>query len=85
MHPGQEHQPLCTIELIAAGHADRCPGADCAFWQDGCVLARVEHELDARPEVARLLLELRHELEAGRAVGIEDARSRLSDGSGAVP
>ena len=77
MHAGTEaeHHPLCTIELIAAGHGARCPGAECAFWDRGCVLTRVELELDSRPEVAQLLLDLRGELEAGRAIEIEEARS----------
>jgi hypothetical protein len=78
MKPQNEHRQLCTIELIAEGHAERCPGADCAFWEQGCALARVEAELDARPEVAQLLLGLRRELEAGRVVELEDARSRFA-------
>jgi len=73
-----EHHPLCTIELIATGHATRCPGAACAFWDRGCALARVEVVLDGRPEVARILLDLRHELEAGRTVELEEARSALA-------
>jgi hypothetical protein len=73
-----EHRPLCTIELIAEGHATRCPGDECAFWDCGCALARVEAELDSRPEVARLLLDLRGELEAGRVVELEQARSTLA-------
>jgi hypothetical protein len=76
--PGVEHRPLCTIELIAEGHAKRCPGEDCAFWERGCVLTKVEAELDARPEVAQLLLELRRQLDAGRRVEIDEARSRFS-------
>jgi hypothetical protein len=76
--PADEHRQLCTIELIAVGHADRCPGEDCAFWDRGCALARVESELGGRPEVAQLLLNLRRELEAGRAVEIEEAHSRLA-------
>ena len=60
-----EHRPLCTIELIAEGHASRCPGDDCPFWDHGCVLSRVEIELEGRPEVAELLLGLRRELESG--------------------
>jgi hypothetical protein len=76
--PQHEHQKLCTIELIAEGHASRCPGAECAFWDHGCALARVESELDARPEVAQLLLDLRRELEAGRAVELHDARARFA-------
>ena len=78
MHGAIEHRPLCTIELIAEGHAGRCPGAACPFWDRGCALARVELELEGRPEVARLLLELRRELEAGRAVELEAARATLA-------
>jgi hypothetical protein len=74
-----EHRPLCTIELIAEGHAERCPGEACAFWDRGCALARVEAELDGRPEVAELLLSLRRELESGRALELERARSTLSE------
>ena len=69
-----EHRPNCTIELIAEGHATRCPGEECAFWDHGCALARVEAQLDGRPEVARILLDLRRELETGRAVEFEEAR-----------
>jgi hypothetical protein len=76
--PGLEHRQLCTIELIAEGHAERCPGAECAFWERGCVLTRVEAELDGRQEVAQLLLDLRRELEAGRVVELQEARSRFA-------
>jgi len=76
--PHHEHRPLCTIELIAEGHATRCPGEDCAFWDRGCVLSRVESELGGRPDVAHLLLELRRELEAGREVELEDAHARFA-------
>jgi hypothetical protein len=80
MHPGDErlHRQLCTIELIAEGHAERCPGQECAFWENGCALARIETDLDGRPEVAGLLLDLRREIEAGRAVEVEAARARLA-------
>jgi len=62
-----EHRPLCTIELIAEGHAERCPGEECAFWEHGCALTRIEYQLDDRPEVAALLLDLRREIEAGQS------------------
>lgn len=78
MKPATEHRPLCTIELVAEGHAERCPGEECAFWERGCVLTRVESELHGRPEVAGLLLGLRRELEAGRAVEVDEARARFS-------
>ncbi len=64
--------------MIAEGHAARCVGAECAFWDRGCALSRVEMELDHRPEVAQLLLDLRRELEAGRTVELEAARSTLA-------
>lgn len=94
MHPAHEdaHRPLCTIELTAEGHAGRCPGAACAFWENGCALARIETELNGRPEVAQLLLDLRREIESGRALELDAARSRLSrilaerdDGDAALP
>jgi hypothetical protein len=86
VHPTHEHLPLCTLELVAEGHAERCSGEDCAFWERGCALARIESELDARPEVAAFLLELRRKLEAGRRVTLEETaeqvRSFLTSGSG---
>ena len=78
MKPQHEHRPLCTIELIAEGHAQRCPGEECAFWEHGCVLTRVESHLADRPEVAGILLDLRRELELGRAVALEEAHSRFA-------
>ena len=78
MHEDAEHHELCTIALIAEGHSERCPGEDCAFWQRGCALARVETQLDGRPEVAQLLLDLRREIESGHAVELEDARARFA-------
>jgi hypothetical protein len=78
MHPTEEHRQLCTIALIAEGHAERCPGEECAFWERGCALARVEGELDGRPDVAKLLLDLRREIESGRSVQVEEARARFA-------
>jgi hypothetical protein len=77
MERRDEHRQLCTIELIAEGHAERCPGENCPFWQRGCVLARVEEELDDRPEVATLLLEVRRELEGGREVAVDPVRAQF--------
>ena len=78
MKPRVEHRQLCTIELIAKGHAERCPGEDCAFWERGCVLTRIEYALDGRPDVAQVLLDLRRELEAGRVVELAEAHSRFA-------
>ena len=80
-----QHRPLCTIELIAEGHASRCPGERCAFWDDGCVLSRIEEELDGRPDVAALLLDLRRKLGAGGTVHVDEVsaafRRHLADES----
>jgi hypothetical protein len=72
-----EHRQLCTLELIAEGHAERCPGEACVFWEHGCILVRVEEELDTRPEVASLLLELRRTIESGHDVDTAEARALL--------
>ncbi|HSG14269.1 MAG TPA: hypothetical protein VLA22_10405 [Gaiellaceae bacterium] len=76
--PDVDHHQLCTIELIAAGHAERCPGEECVFWEKGCALARIEYELEGRPDVARLLVDLRRELELGREPSIEEVRTRFA-------
>lgn len=76
--PHDEHRQLCTIELIAHGHADRCPGEECAFWEAGCALTRIEYELDSRPDVAQLLVHLRREIEAGREIEVQAVRSRFA-------
>jgi hypothetical protein len=73
---------LCTIELIAEGHAERCPGAGCAFWQDRCVLEAVEVDLQAAPAVAELLLSLRREIENGARIPVDEARERLLEALG---
>jgi hypothetical protein len=72
------HRQLCTIELIAEGHAERCPGEECAFWEHGCALTRIEYALEGRPDVARLLVDLRRELEAGREIDVEKLHARFS-------
>jgi hypothetical protein len=72
------HRQLCTIELVAEGHAGRCPGEECVFWEHGCALTRIEYELEGRPDVARLLVELRSELAAGKQIPIDDLRTRFA-------
>jgi hypothetical protein len=78
------HRPLCMIELIAEGQAERCPGAECPFWENGCILARIEADLDGRGDVAEFLLAIRRELEELKRHTTEDAHAlfhrRLSAG-----
>ena len=76
--PDAGHRQLCTIELIASGHAERCPGEACVFWEHGCALTRIEYALEGRPDVAQLLVDLRRELESGRALDVDEVHSRFS-------
>jgi hypothetical protein len=66
---GMDDRPICTLHL-ATGNREECPGSACAFWEEGgavidegCVFDRVRLELEPRPDVARLLLGLRYDLE----------------------
>jgi hypothetical protein len=76
---------LCALHL-ALGEREACPGAGCAFWEDGgavvepaCAFDRVRLELHARPDVARWMLGLRDSLESARsAAEIAQARSALN-------
>jgi hypothetical protein len=76
--PPAGHRQLCTIELIASGHAERCPGEECAFWEHGCALTRIEYALEGRPDLAGLLVDLRRELDSGRELDVEEVHSRFS-------
>jgi hypothetical protein len=79
------HRPLCTIELIVEGTAERCPGAECPYWSEGCILDRVADELSERREVAEFLLGLRRKLEHPELEELDAARAafhrRLAAGS----
>jgi hypothetical protein len=57
----------CSLHLVLGEH-ERCPGADCAFWEspDGCTIERLELAALGHQELARHLLELRERLEAAR-------------------
>jgi len=59
----------CTLHATL-GLTEPCPGASCRLWSaevGACVLAQVEYEIRGRPELARYLLELRHDLEGAHA------------------
>jgi hypothetical protein len=55
----------CDLEQ-ALGRTVPCPGADCVFWDDGCVATGLRADLHDRTELARLLLSLKDRLEALR-------------------
>ena len=76
---------LCALHF-AVGVREACPGAACAFWEDGgavvepaCAFDRVRLEFHARPNVARWMLSLRQSLESARsAEEVARARSALN-------
>jgi hypothetical protein len=58
---------LCSLHL-ALGERERCPGAECAFWDDrGCAIERLELADLGPRDLARHLLELRRRLEEAKA------------------
>jgi hypothetical protein len=79
-------QPMCALHL-ATGRQEECPGASCAFWEDGgavveaaCAFERVRLEFGGRPDVARWLLTIRDGLETARtASDAMRARSALNE------
>lgn len=76
---------LCALHL-ALGDREACPGAACAFWEEGgavveegCSFDRVRLEFHARPNVARWLLGVRRSLESARsAEDVAQARDALN-------
>jgi len=51
----------------AIGRNEPCPGEQCAFWENGgCVITHLATPIEARPDIAAWLLDLRHTLEEQR-------------------
>lgn len=52
----------CLLQHALDAH-ERCPGADCPFFEDGeCRLRDLKADLDTNPQLARFLLDLRARL-----------------------
>ncbi len=52
----------CRLQL-AVGRHETCPGDACPFWQGGvCAVAGLRADVEPRPELAELLLDLRGRL-----------------------
>jgi hypothetical protein len=75
----------CSLR-VAVGEHERCPGARCAFWEDGagtvaggCTIERLHVPLET-PALARHLLDVRLRLEGLCAdAEREDARRRFAE------
>lgn len=52
----------CLLQRALDAH-ERCPGADCPFFDDGeCRLQDLKADIDTNPQAARFLLDLRARL-----------------------
>jgi hypothetical protein len=76
----------CSLR-VSVGERELCPGADCAFWEEGgavlemgCAVERLGVPVDRRPDLARHLLELRLRVEEARTeFQRRDAHRRFSE------
>ena len=59
---------LCSLRAVI-GERELCPGAECAYWEDGdgCTVERLELAALGHEELARHLLALRARLEQARS------------------
>jgi hypothetical protein len=77
-----ERHRFCALQY-AEGRFEVCPGPGCPFWEEGgavmpgrCRIERLGLDLDARPKLALVLLQIRQKLEqAGTEEGEDEARS----------
>ena len=52
----------CLLQHALDGY-ERCPGADCPFFDDGgCQLQELKADIDTNPQLTRFLLDLRARL-----------------------
>jgi hypothetical protein len=58
-------RPVTCHLLSAVDIQEPCPGDDCPFWDESCLLAGLRSELPRNPALVRLLLGLREKLETG--------------------
>ena len=60
-----DESPECLLQRGLDGY-ERCPGDACPFWADGrCRLGDLRADIATNPELARLLLDLRAQLQGG--------------------
>ena len=77
---------LCSLR-DAVGERELCPGADCAFWEEGgavleagCAVERLGVPVERQRDLGRHLLELRLRVEGARTeLQRRDARRRFSE------
>ncbi len=59
MRPGSCHL-LSAVDL-----EEPCPGQQCPFWDEGCLLMGLRSDMSVNPALVRFLLGLREDLEDG--------------------
>lgn len=78
-----ERVGLCALQYVE-GRTEACRESACAFWEEGgavapagCLIQRLGIDLEARPELPRLLLRIRRKLERARTRREEDEAREL--------
>lgn len=56
-------RPVTCHLLAAVDILEPCPGNDCPFWEESCLLAGVRPDLSTNPALVQFLLGLREKLE----------------------
>lgn len=56
-------RPATCHLLAAVDITEPCPGEQCPFWDETCLLAELRSDLDTNPPLVRFLLGLRENLE----------------------
>jgi hypothetical protein len=58
-------RPISCHLLAAVDVEEPCPGKQCAFWDESCVLTGLRSDMSTNPMLVRFLLGLREDLEDG--------------------
>ena len=56
-------RPVTCHLLAAVDILEACPGKQCPFYEDSCLLGGLRSDLGSNPELVQLLLGLRQKLE----------------------
>jgi hypothetical protein len=58
-------RPVTCHLLAAVDILEPCPGKQCAFWDESCLLTGLRSDLGSNPPLVQFLLGLREKLEDG--------------------
>lgn len=58
-------RPTTCHLLAAVDIAEPCPGEQCPFWDETCLLSDVRDQFEASPQLVQVMLGVREKLEDG--------------------